>query len=224
VVPESAAERLAAIRAQLPASTQLLAVSKGHPASAIRELAGLGQLSFGESRLQEAVAKQAELADLPSLDWHFIGRLQANKVRPVLQRFAWLHSVDSLALAERVARIAGEEGVCPKLLLQVKLRPDPAKGGFTPEDLRQAWPQLWALPGVQLVGLMTMAPLGLDAAQRRSLFGDCAALAQELGLGQLSMGMSGDWPEAAAAGSTWVRIGSALFGSKPLSPPAWDAI
>jgi pyridoxal phosphate enzyme (YggS family) len=201
-----------------------LAVSKGHPASAIRELAGLGQLSFGESRLQEAVAKQAELADLPSLDWHFIGRLQANKVRPVLQRFAWLHSVDSLAVAERVARIAGEEGVCPKLLLQVKLRPDPAKGGFTPEDLRQAWPQLRALPGVQLVGLMTMAPLGLDAAQRRSLFGDCAALAQELGLGQLSMGMSGDWPEAAAAGSTWVRIGSALFGSKPLSPPAWDAI
>ena len=224
MVPESAAERLAAIRAQLPASTQLLAVSKGHPASAIRELAGLGQLSFGESRLQEAVAKQAELADLPSLDWHFIGRLQANKVRPVLQRFAWLHSVDSLALAERVARIAGEEGVCPKLLLQVKLRPDPDKGGFTPEDLRQAWPQLRALPGVQLVGLMTMAPLGLDAAQRRSLFGDCAALAQELGLGQLSMGMSGDWPEAAAAGSTWVRIGSALFGSKPLSPPAWDAI
>lgn len=224
MVLESAAERLAAIRAQLPASTQLLAVSKGHPASAIRELAGLGQLSFGESRLQEAVAKQAELADLPSLDWHFIGRLQANKVRPVLQRFAWLHSVDSLALAERVARIAGEEGVCPKLLLQVKLRPDPAKGGFTPEDLRQAWPQLRALPGVQLVGLMTMAPLGLDAAQRRSLFGDCAALAQELGLGQLSMGMSGDWPEAAAAGSTWVRIGSALFGSKPLSPPAWDAI
>lgn len=224
MVPESAAERLAAIRAQLPASTQLLAVSKGHPASAIRELAGLGQLSFGESRLQEAVAKQAELADLQSLDWHFIGRLQANKVRPVLQRFAWLHSVDSLALAERVARIAGEEGVCPKLLLQVKLRPDPAKGGFTPEDLRQAWPQLRALPGVQLVGLMTMAPLGLDAAQRRSLFGDCAALAQELGLGQLSMGMSGDWPEAAAAGSTWVRIGSALFGSKPLSPPAWDAI
>jgi len=223
VVPESAAERLAAIRAQLSASTQLLAVSKGHPAAAIRELAGLGQRSFGESRLQEASAKQEELADL-SLDWHFIGRLQANKVRPVLQRFAWLHSVDSLALAERVARIAGEEGVCPKLLLQVKLRPDPAKGGFVPEELRQAWPQLRALPSVQLVGLMTMAPLGLAAEQRQSLFGDCAALARELGLDQLSMGMSGDWPEAAAAGSTWVRIGSALFGPKPLSPPAWDAI
>ena len=224
VVFESAAERLAAIRSQLPASTQLLAVSKGHPASAIRELAALGQRSFGESRLQEATAKQAELADLPGLDWHFIGRLQANKVRPVVQRFAWMHSVDSLALAERVARISGEEGVCPKLLLQVKLRPDPAKGGFAPEELRQAWPQLQALASVQLMGLMTMAPLGLDANQRQSLFADCAALARELGLEQLSMGMSGDWQEAAAAGSTWVRIGSALFGPKPLSPPAWDAI
>ncbi len=224
MVSESAAERLEAIRRQLPASTQLLAVSKGHPAAAIRELAELGQRSFGESRLQEAIAKQGELADWPALDWHFIGRLQANKVRPVVQRFAWLHSVDSLALAERVARIAGEEGACPKVLLQVKLRPDPAKGGFAPEDLRQAWPQLRALPAVQLVGLMTMAPLGLDAAQRKSLFADCADLARELGLEQLSMGMSGDWQEAAAGGSTWVRIGSALFGSKPLSPPAWDAI
>ena len=224
MVSESAAERLEAIHRQLPASTQLLAVSKGHPAAAIRELAELGQCSFGESRLQEAIAKQAELADWPALDWHFIGRLQANKVRPVVQRFAWLHSVDSLALAERVARIAAEEGVCPKVLLQVKLRPDPAKGGFAPEDLRQVWPQLRALPAVQLVGLMTMAPLGLDAAQRKSLFADCAALARELDLEQLSMGMSGDWQEAAAAGSTWVRIGSALFGPKPLSPPAWDAI
>ena len=224
MVSESAAERLEAIRRQLPASTQLLAVSKGHPAAAIRELAELGQRSFGESRLQEAIAKQAELADWPALDWHFIGRLQANKVRPVVQRFAWLHSVDSLALAERVARIAAEEGVCPKVLLQVKLRPDPAKGGFAPEDLRQAWPQLRALPAVQLLGLMTMAPLGLDAAQCKSLFADCADLARELGLEQLSMGMSGDWQEAAEAGSTWVRIGSALFGSKPLSPPAWDAI
>ncbi len=224
MVSESAAERLEAIRRQLPASTQLLAVSKGHPAAAIRELAELGQRSFGESRLQEATAKQAELADWPALDWHFIGRLQANKVRPVVQRFAWLHSVDSLALAERVARIAGEEGVCPKVLLQVKLRPDPAKGGFAPEDLRQAWPQLRVLPAVQLVGLMTMAPLGLDAAQRKSLFADCAALVRELDLEHLSMGMSGDWQDAAAAGSTWVRIGSALFGPKPLSSSAWDAI
>jgi PLP dependent protein len=223
-VSESAAERLAALRAQLPPSTQLLAVSKGHPAAAIRELAGLGQRSFGESRLQEATAKQAELADLPELDWHFIGRLQANKVRPVLKQFAWVHSIDSLALAQRAARIAAEEGLSPRVFLQVKLRPDPSKGGLAPAELRQAWPELQALPALQLVGLMTMAPLGLDQTQRQSLFADCAALAGELGLEQLSMGMSGDWPEAAAAGSSWVRIGSALFGPKPLSAPAWDAI
>jgi len=223
-VPESAAERLADIRAQLPPATQLLAVSKGHPAASIRELAALGQLSFGESRLQEASAKQAELADLPGLDWHFIGRLQTNKVRPVLKQFAWVHSVDSVPLAQRVARIAAEEGLSPRVFLQVKLRPDPGKGGLAPAELRQAWPELQMLPALQLVGLMTMAPLGLNQTQLQSLFTDCAALARELGLEQLSMGMSGDWRQAAAAGSSWVRIGSALFGPKPLSVPTWDAI
>ena len=221
---ESAAARLAAIRAQLPPACHLLAVSKGQPAAAIRALAELGQRSFGESRLQEATSKQAELADLGPLDWHFIGHLQANKVRPVLKQFAWVHSVDSLALAQRVARIAGEEALNPRVFLQVKLRPDPSKGGFAPEELRRVWPELQALEGMQLVGLMTMAPLGLQLPERQSLFEDCAALAQQLQLEQLSMGMSGDWLEAAAAGSTWVRIGSALFGPKPLSVPAWDAI
>jgi pyridoxal phosphate enzyme (YggS family) len=223
-VSASVAERLAAIQADLPAHSRLLAVSKGHPAAAIRELAALGQRSFGESRLQEAEAKQAELADLPELDWHFIGRLQANKVRPVLRRFAWLHSIDALPLARRVSRIAAEEGLSPRVFLQVKLRPDPNKGGFSAAELREAWPELQALPALQLVGLMTMAPLGLEAEERRQLFNDVAALARELGLVELSMGMSGDWPEAAAAGSTWVRIGSALFGPKNLSVLAWDAI
>jgi pyridoxal phosphate enzyme (YggS family) len=223
-VTESAAARLAAIRAQLPPTAKLLAVSKGQPAAAIRELVALGQTSFGESRLQEATRKQAELADLGPLDWHFIGHLQANKVRPVLKQFAWLHSVDSLALAQRVARIAVEEALKPRLFLQVKLRPDPTKGGFEPEELRRLWPELQALDGLQLVGLMTMAPLGLQLPERQSLFADCAELARQLQLEQLSMGMSGDWLEAAAAGSTWVRIGSALFGPKPLSVPAWDAI
>lgn len=212
----AAAARLATLQAQLPAHTRLLAVSKGHPAARIRELALLGQRSFGESRLQEATAKQEQLADLPGLDWHFIGHLQANKVRAVLRRFPTLHSIDSGSLAERVSRIAAEEGLSPAGFLQVKLRPDPSKGGFSAAELREAWPQLQQLPALRLVGLMTMAPLGLDAEQRRQLFHDCAALAAELQLPELSMGMSGDWPEAAAAGSTWVRVGSALFGPKPL--------
>ncbi|MFM2080252.1 MAG: hypothetical protein RLZZ589_1627 [Cyanobacteriota bacterium] len=215
MTPAEAAARLAAIRCRLPEGCRLLAVSKGQPAAAIRSLAAAGQRSFAESRLQEAAAKQQELADLPDLDWHFIGRLQANKVRGVVQRFSTIHSLDSLALAQRLARIAAEEGLAPEVYLQVKLRPDPAKGGFEPVDLRRLWPQLRELAPLRLNGLMTMAPLGLNAGEREALFRDGAALAAELGLRECSMGMSGDWPEAAAAGSTWVRIGSALFGGRP---------
>ena len=208
------ASRRAEILARLPEGCRLLAVSKGQPAAAIRALAATGQRSFAESRLQEAAAKQQELADLPGLDWHFIGRLQANKVRAVLQRFGTIHSLDSLALAERLARIAAEEQRSPEVFLQVKLRPDPAKGGFEPQELRRLWPQLQQLEPLRITGLMVMAPLGLQTAERQALFRDGAALAGELGLRELSMGMSGDWPEAANAGSTWVRIGSALFGER----------
>jgi pyridoxal phosphate enzyme (YggS family) len=134
----------------------------------------------------------------------------------VLQRFSAVHSLDSLPLAERMARIAAEEGVAPAVFAQVKLRPDPSKGGFAPEDLRALWPRLSALAPLRLVGLMTMAPLGLTPAERQRLFAEASALAADLGVAELSMGMSGDWPEAAAAGSTWVRIGSALFGERAL--------
>ncbi len=210
----SIAARLEALRRQLPPATRLLAVSKGQPAGLVREAVAAGQRSFGESRLQEALVKQEELADLPPLDWHFIGRLQANKARGVVRAFGTIHSLDSLDLARRLARIAAEEGVAPKVLFQVKLRPDPAKTGFEPEVLRLAWPELRALAPLQPVGLMTIAPLGLSREALSGLYRDCAALAEELGLAELSMGMSGDWREAAEAGSTWVRIGSALFGAR----------
>ncbi|MGB5133608.1 MAG: YggS family pyridoxal phosphate-dependent enzyme [Prochlorococcaceae cyanobacterium] len=207
-----------ALRRVLPARTRLLAVSKGQPAALVREAVAAGQRSFAESRLQEAEAKQAELADLEPLDWHFIGRLQANKARAVLRHFGTIHSVDSLALARRLARIAAEEGLSPAVYYQVKLRPDPAKTGFAPGELRACWPDLTALAPLRSMGLMTIAPLGLDAAGRLALFHECAALAAELGLPELSMGMSGDWREAALAGSSWVRIGTALFGPRSTAP------
>ncbi len=212
---EPLAARLEAITVELPPGCRLLAVSKGHPAEAIRAAVAAGQRSFGESRLQEASAKQEQLADLAPLDWHFIGRLQANKARAVLRRFGTIHSVDSLALAERLARIAAEESLSPAVLFQVKLRPDPTKTGFSPEELRAAWPRLAELAPLRPVGLMTIPPQGLDHEERQALFQACAALATELGLPERSMGMSGDWREAAAEGSTWVRIGSALFGVRP---------
>jgi len=209
------AARWQQIQNQLPPSTRLLAVSKGQDGAAIRAAVALGQRSFGESRLQEATAKQDQLGDLEPLDWHFIGRLQANKVRPVLQRFGTIHSIDSLALAQRVARIAAELNLAPGLFFQVKFHPDPAKGGFSPEELCALWPQLCDLAPARPLGLMTITPLGLSADQTRQVFEACRGLADRLGLAECSMGMSGDWRAAAAAGSTWVRIGSALFGERP---------
>ncbi len=212
---EDRAQRWRALQSQMPEGVRLLAVSKGHPAAPVRQLAELGQVDFGESRVQDALPKQEQLADLAQIRWHFIGRLQANKVRPVVRAFAVIHSVDSLALAQRIDRIAAEEGVIPEAFLQVKMRPDPAKGGWDPQALMDAWSQLQALPHVRFTGLMTMAPLGCSEQQRRALFADCRALADRLGMPECSMGMSGDWPEAAAAGATWVRVGSGLFGARP---------
>ncbi|MEB3261071.1 MAG: YggS family pyridoxal phosphate-dependent enzyme [Cyanobacteriota bacterium] len=208
------AERFAAVRRALPPSCQLLAVSKGQSAAVIREAVALGQRSFGESRLQEALLKREQLADLEPLDWHFIGRLQANKARAVVRHFGTLHSLDSLPLAERLQRLAREEGVAPVVFAQVKLRPDPGKTGFEPDALREAWPRLNALAPLRLRGLMTIPPLGLDSAERLALFHDCAALARELQLPELSMGMSGDWRQAVEAGATWIRLGSGLLGGR----------
>lgn len=212
---EDRAQRWRALQSQMPEGVRLLAVSKGHPAAPVRQLAELGQVDFGESRVQDALPKQEQLADLAQIRWHFIGRLQANKVRPVVRAFSVIHSVDSLALAQRIDRIAAEEGVIPEAFLQVKMRPDPAKGGWDPQALMDAWSQLQALPHVRFTGLMTMAPLGCSEEQRRALFADCRALADRLGVPECSMGMSGDWREAAAAGATWVRVGSGLFGARP---------
>lgn len=216
---QARAERWRLLRDQMPEGVHLLAVSKGHPAAPIRQLAELGQVDFGESRVQEALPKQEQLADLPQIRWHFIGRLQANKVRSVVRSFAVIHSLDSLALVRRVSRIAAEEGVDVEGFLQVKLRPDPSKGGWSPEELLEAWSEVQELPHLRLTGLMTMAPLGLGEQERRDLFAECRELADRLGLPQCSMGMSGDWQDAAAAGATWVRVGSALFGARSISTP-----
>ena len=213
-------QRWQQLRADWPPGSKLLAVSKGHPAESIRTLAGFGQVDFGESRLQEALPKQELLWDL-ALRWHYIGRLQSNKVRGVVRAFSVIHSVDSLALAERIARIAEEENRRPELLLQVKLREDPNKGGWSVTALEQAWTSLQTLPSVSFVGLMTMAPQDLPLEGRLSLFEECRALADRLGLPECSMGMSGDWRQAACAGATWLRLGSVLFGTR-LHPASAD--
>ena len=206
--------RLSQITSLLPPGAHLLAVSKGHPASSIRSLAEIGQCDFGESRLQEAIPKLQALKDLKSIRWHFIGRLQANKVRSVVKSFEFIHSVDSLRLAERISRISGEETCFPKTMLQVKFRDDPLKGGFLPQQLMRDWSKLMQMPNLKIVGLMTMAPKNFNLDERINLFSDCRDLANQLHLPECSMGMSNDWKEALQCGSTWLRLGKTLFGER----------
>ena len=225
------ASRLEALRRRLPPGVTLLAVSKGQSPEAVAQAWAAGQRRFGESRFQEAAPKIAVLRQrCPDSEWHFIGQLQANKVRPVVKTFGWIHSLDRIQLAQRLDRIAGEEGRRPQVLLQVKLRPDPGKVGFSPEQVSRHLSTLVRLSHLRLRGLMTMAPQGLEPEQLHLLFSDCRQLALQLkarlpaeaarDFNQLSMGMSRDWPQAVAAGSTIVRIGNGIFGPRPSSAAA----
>lgn len=206
--------RLKVFQSRLPLGVNLLAVSKGHPPSSIRTLVGQGQNEFGESKLQEALPKINDLRDLKKIKWHFIGQVQTNKVRSIVQEFDVIHSVDSLKLAERISRIAKEENKKPLLLAQVKFRPDSTKTGFSENELLEVWGTLNSLPNIKFVGLMTITPIELALHQRKNVFRECRDLANKLDLHECSMGMSGDWQEALDAGSTWLRIGSALFGDR----------
>jgi len=200
-------------RNSLPKGVKVLAVSKGQTVSQIRRLVAQGQIDFGESRVQEALPKLIELKDLDEIRWHFIGSLQTNKVRQVVKAFEVIHSIDSIKLAKRVSRIAGEEGKKPKLMLQVKFREDPQKFGFNAESLLKEWDEFMKLSNVDVIGLMTISPISLDLNERESLFKDCRLLADKLQLKDCSMGMSGDWKQAVEAGATWIRLGDLLFRS-----------
>ncbi len=204
-----------------PAEVELLAVSKTFPVEAVREAYEAGQRAFGESRQQEAAPK---IEALPAdIFWHFIGGLQRNKVRKVLQGgFGCIHSVDSLRLAEYLDRVAGEEGKRPGVYLEVNVAGEASKGGFSPEELLAAAESLPALGHLDLLGLMAIPP-GEGArgwfAKTRELR-DRLEARSGLRLPGLSMGMSGDFEDAVMEGSTIVRVGSALFGNRSYPEPA----
>jgi len=155
------------------------------------------------------------------VNWHFIGRLQSNKARQVVRLCDWIHSVDSLALAQQLSTLATQEGRHPRILFQVKLAEDPTKTGWAPDELEQQLPNLITLPNLDPQGFMTIAPFGLGADATSQLFQAVAAWVgkvRQMGYAQLtelSMGMSGDYPLALEAGTTMVRLGQALFGSRP---------
>lgn len=213
-----------AIQGSLPKSVRLIAVSKYMPTELIREAYDLGVRDFGESRVQEAIQKKAELQDLSDITWHLIGHLQSNKAKLAVRHFDWIHSIDSLALAQRLDHLVESEQRSPQLCMQVKPLPDPNKFGWAIAELKSDLQALQACSHLRWRGLMTILPTGLTHQQSLDAFHTIQQLAQEitkqsegkLSLHELSMGMSSDYLLAVQYGATMVRLGRCIFGDRPL--------
>ena len=202
------------IKNKIPSNVNILAVSKGFKSQEIKTIQNIGQNDFGESKFQEAFEKQLLLKELKQIKWHFIGRIQSNKIRKIVQNFEYIHSVDSFEKLQKISNISAEEKKIPFIMLQIKLSDDPKKGGFNPELLKSKWREIQELKNIKLSGLMTINPKGLGSKENLELFKKCRSLADSLQLQDCSMGMSGDWEEAIEAGSTWLRLGSLIFGDR----------
>ena len=220
---QSLRERIAsaALRhGRAPDTVGLIAISKSQPLEAMQTLAGLGQRDFGENYLQEALPKLTALNQLP-LTWHFTGQLQANKTRVVAEHFQWVHTVDRERIAARLSEQRPAHAPPLHVCIQVKLVEEPGKGGVTPAELPALAARIADLPRLQLRGLMCIPPPADGFEQQRAAFEQLAALLRQLQtqlgaqhLDTLSMGMSDDFEAAVAAGATWLRIGTSLFGSR----------
>ena len=224
----SIAENLERVREQIAQAAKksgraaddvdLVAISKTHDAEKVREAIEAGQKLFGESKVQEARAK---IPELPSnIRWHFVGHLQKSKIRHALPLFELIHSVDSLALAQDMNRIAEEEGLRPRVLLEMNVAGEGSKFGFSPQKLRTELESLLALPRLSILGLMCIPPIAEEAEASRKYFVELRELRDRLqsefrvDLAQLSMGMTQDYAVAVEEGATLVRVGTAIFGAR----------
>ncbi|MEO0966932.1 MAG: YggS family pyridoxal phosphate-dependent enzyme [Cyanobacteria bacterium J06639_18] len=220
----SISERIAIIRSTLPQGVKLIAVTKKVPSDKIRLAYEAGIRDFAESRIQEAMGKRAELEDLSDITWHFIGHVQSNKAKKIISNFQWIHSLDSLKLAQRLDKLASELEINPLVCLQVKILPDPNKSGWNIDELRGDLPALALCKRLQFQGLMTIPPLELNDFEILDVFKRTKELATEIRdrnwqnfkMPDLSMGMSGDYKIALQADTTMVRLGTILFGERPL--------
>ena len=200
----------------------LLAVSKTKPAEAIEAAFSAGQTQFGENYLQEAIAKIKQLEQLP-IHWHFIGRIQSNKTRPIAENFDWVHTVASYKHAQRLNDQRPQELAELNICIQVNISKDTGKSGVMAEDTQQLVQQISQLPRLKLRGLMTIPEATSDQQKQRQFFRQLADLQAKINskgysLDTLSMGMSGDMKIAIEEGSTVVRIGTAIFGKRDMKP------
>ena len=224
------AENIAKVRARIreaaqafernPETIGLLAVSKTRPAQDLREAHATGQRDFGENYLQEALSKQAELADL-DLAWHFIGPIQSNKTRQIAEHFRWVHSVDRLKIALRLSEQRPPHLPPLNICLQVNVSGEASKSGCSPEELPALARAVAQLPHLRLRGLMTIPEPNDDPQAQRLPLARLRQLRDtlDMDLDTLSMGMSQDLEAAIAEGATWVRIGTALFGARDYNRP-----
>lgn len=200
---------------RVPNSVQLIAVSKGQSSTAIAQAYVVGMRQFAENYLQEALTKIQQLAYLPALEWHFIGHIQSNKTKLIAENFAWVQSVDRLAIAQRLNKYRPLQLPPLNICLQVNVDNDAHKGGVAIADLPNLISEIGCLPRLRLRGLMTIPMRNHPQqvfVQMRQIYDDL--LAQAINLDTLSMGMSADYEFAIAAGATQVRIGTALFGTR----------
>ncbi len=201
------------IKKILPKGVNLLAVSKGFQSSDIEYIQSLGQTDFGESKVQEALLKPV-FKSTNNLNWHFIGRIQTNKIRKIVENFDFIHSVDSYKKLLKISQVSIELQKMPKVFIQIKLAHDPEKAGLLHSELIANWDQIKQIKGIHIIGLMTINPKGLSPKQNFELFNKCRLIADKLELPHCSMGMSNDWEEAIKAGATWIRLGSIIFGKR----------
>lgn len=199
---------------KLKPGQNLLAVSKLQPVKKIKALHEQGQIDFAENYVQEALLKIEELKSLP-LRWHLIGPLQKNKIKFLQKNFHYIHSVDSLELAQKISENAIALQHCQKIFLQVNLAEEDSKAGFSEKTLAIHWPELKKLSGIEIVGLMAMPPIIVkQAEENRTFFKKLKKLGSQLNLNEFSMGTSQDYKVALEEGATWIRLGTILFGER----------
>lgn len=213
VLKNSLKNNLRNILKTLSAKQKILAVSKLQPTEKIRVLYDEGQTDFAENYLQEAVKKIAALHEL-KINWHFIGTIQKNKVNLLKKNFAYIHSVDSYELAEKISQKALQINHVQKCFIQINLAKESTKSGLTKDQFLNEWPRLKELQGLKIVGLMTMPPLENKAEKNRAFFKELKYIGDKLSLSEYSMGTSHDYHIALAEGATWIRLGTVLFGER----------
>ena len=224
----SIADNLKQVLAELPQGVRLVAVSKFHPNEAIEEAYQAGQRIFGESKVQEMTAKYETLPK--DIEWHFIGHLQTNKIKYIVDKVALIHSVDSLRLAQTIEQEAAKHDVCVPILLEVNVAQEETKFGLKTEEVLPLVESIAKFPHIKIQGLMTIAPYVQNPEENRPIFRQLKKLSVDIAakninnvtMSVLSMGMTGDYQVAVQEGATMVRVGTGIFGERDYSKQAQD--